>query len=53
MYSFHNVTYQNSNVERVDIEGEILARVLQAANELSYQMNYDGTPKSVKPTRNY
>ena len=48
-----NVTYQNSNVERVDIEGEILARVLQAANELSYQMNYNGTLKSVKPTRNY
>ena len=37
-----NVTYQNSNVERVNIQGEILAKVLQAAKEISHQMNYNG-----------
>lgn len=47
-----NVTYQNSNVERADIEGEILAKLLQAAQELSNQMNYHETPKSIKSMRN-
>ncbi|MBT4938207.1 MAG: IclR family transcriptional regulator, partial [Rhodospirillaceae bacterium] len=35
-----NVTYQDGTVERADVEGKILQRVLQAAEELSRQLNY-------------
>jgi DNA-binding IclR family transcriptional regulator len=35
-----NVTYQDGTVERSDIEGKILQRVLLAADELSQQMDY-------------
>ena len=48
-----NVTYQNSNVETVDIQGEILAKVLQAANEISHQMNYNGIPEPIYFAGNY
>ncbi len=35
-----NVTYQDGTIERADAEGKILTRVLQAAAELSQQMDY-------------
>jgi DNA-binding IclR family transcriptional regulator len=48
-----NVTYQNSNVEAIDIQGEILAKVLQAANEISHQMNYNGISEPIYSAGNY
>ena len=48
-----NVTYQNSNVETIDIKGEILAKVLQAASEISHQMNYNGVPGPIYSAGNY
>ena len=41
-----NVTYQDGTVDRADVKGKILTRVLQAANELSQQMDYRPTAKS-------